>query len=482
MVSLPWKNETKDNDDIKKVEDTLNKNHYGLEKVKERILEYLSVKILTGKNPQTILCLYGPPGVGKTTLARSIAEALGRKFVKVSLGGLSDEAEIRGHRRTYIGALPGRILKGMQDAGTTNPVFLLDEIDKVGQSSYRGDPSSALLEVLDPEQNAHFSDNYLEEDFDLSKVLFITTANSLDTIPGPLFDRMEVITLSSYTEFEKTHIGYDYLVPKVLEQNGLASDKFKITEDAMHEVIESYTREAGVRSLQRNIGTLVRKAIKEILMDKKESVEVNKDNLEKYLGKKIFFSNENREKNQVGVVTGLAYTSFGGDTLDIEVTTYPGKGGLVLTGKLGDVMKESAMAALSYVKSHAAEYNIDPKKFQEEDIHVHVPEGAVPKDGPSAGVTLTTAIMSALTNIPVDSHLGMTGEVTLRGTVLPIGGLREKSIAALRSGLTTILIPRENERDLDEVPEEVKAKLTIIPVHNVSEVLEKALVKPTTIN
>ena len=482
MVSLPWKNETKDNDDIKKVEDTLNKNHYGLEKVKERILEYLSVKILTGKNPQTILCLYGPPGVGKTTLARSIAEALGRKFVKVSLGGLSDEAEIRGHRRTYIGALPGRILKGMQDAGTTNPVFLLDEIDKVGQSSYRGDPSSALLEVLDPEQNAHFSDNYLEEDFDLSKVLFITTANSLDTIPGPLFDRMEVITLSSYTEFEKTHIGYDYLVPKVLEQNGLSSDKFKITEDAMQEVIESYTREAGVRSLQRNIGTLVRKAIKEILMDKKESVEVNKDNLEKYLGKKIFFSNENREKNQVGVVTGLAYTSFGGDTLDIEVTTYPGKGGLVLTGKLGDVMKESAMAALSYVKSHAAEYNIDPKKFQEEDIHVHVPEGAVPKDGPSAGVTLTTAIMSALTNIPVDSHLGMTGEVTLRGTVLPIGGLREKSIAALRSGLTTILIPRENERDLDEVPDEVKAKLKIIPVHNVSEVLEKALVKPTTIN
>ena len=339
-----------------------------------------------------------------------------------------------------------------------------------------------MLEVLDPEQNAHFSDNYLEEDYDLSKVLFITTANSLDTIPGPLFDRMEVITLSSYTEFEKTHIGFDYLVPKVLEQNGLASEKFKITEDAMHEIIESYTREAGVRSLQRNIGTLVRKAIKEILMDKKDNVEINKDNLEKYLGKKIFFNNENREKNQVGVVTGLAYTSFGGDTRDIEVTTYPGKGGLVLTGKLGDVMKESAMAALSYVKSHALEYNIDPKKFQEEDIHIHVPEGAVPKDGPSAGVTLTTAIMSALTNIPVDSHLGMTGEVTLRGTVLPIGGLREKSIAALRSGLNTILIPRENERDLDEVPEEVKAKLTIIPVHNVSEVLEKALVKHDSVN
>ncbi|MCR5786474.1 MAG: endopeptidase La [Acholeplasmatales bacterium] len=474
IVSLPWKEETKDSDNIKAVKDILDKNHYGLEKVKERILEYLSVRILTGKNPQTILCLYGPPGVGKTTLAKSIAEALGRKFIKVSLGGVSDESEIRGHRRTYIGALPGRILKGMQDAGTTNPVFLLDEIDKMS-SNYRGDPASAMLEVLDPEQNANFSDNYLEENYDLSKVLFVTTANSLDSIPGPLFDRMELIELSSYTEYEKTKIGYDYLVPKVLDQNGLDPKKFSITEEAMHLMIQNYTREAGVRSLQRNVATLVRKSIKEILMDGVDKVEINKDNLTKYLGKQMFFNNENREESMVGVVTGLAWTQFGGDTLDIEVTTYTGKGGLVLTGKLGDVMKESAMAALSYVKSHAKEYNIDPKIFADTDIHIHIPEGATPKDGPSAGVTLTTAIMSALTGRAVDAHLGMTGEVTLRGTVLPIGGLREKSIAAVRSGLKTILIPRENERDLDEVPQEVKDVLNIIPVHNVSEVLDIAL-------
>lgn len=477
IVSLPWSEETKDSDDIKAVEKILDKNHFGLEKVKERILEYLSVKILTGKNPQTILCLYGPPGVGKTTLAKSIAEALGRKFVKVSLGGLQDEAEIRGHRRTYLGALPGRILKGMQDAKTVNPVFLLDEIDKISSSSYRGDPASAMLEVLDPEQNKNFSDNYLEEEYDLSKVLFITTANSLDTIPQPLYDRMEVITLSSYTEYEKTKIGFDYLVPKVLDQNGLDPNKFSITNDAMREIISSYTREAGVRSLQRNISTLVRKSIKKILMDKEEHIEINCDNLTDFLGKKIFFNNESRGEAQVGIVTGLAYTQFGGDTLDIEVTTYPGKGALVLTGKLGDVMKESAMAALSYVKSHYKEFGIDPKVFAENDIHIHVPEGAVPKDGPSAGVTLTTAITSALTNRKVSPYLGMTGEVTLRGQVLPIGGLREKSIAAVRTGLKKILIPKENERDLDEVPQEVKDVLEIVPVHHVSEVLAIALEK-----
>ena len=477
IVSLPWKEETKDSSDIKAVEAILDKNHFGLEKVKERILEYLSVKILTGKNPQTILCLYGPPGVGKTTLAKSIAEALGRKFIKVSLGGVQDEAEIRGHRRTYLGALPGRILKGMQDAKTVNPVFLLDEIDKISQSSYRGDPASAMLEVLDPEQNKNFSDNYLEEDYDLSKVLFITTANSLDTIPQPLYDRMEVITLSSYTEYEKTKIGFDYLVPKVLEQNGLDKDKFSITADAMKEIISSYTREAGVRSLQRNLATIVRKSVKKILMENKDKVEITTDNLTDFLGKKIFFNNESRNESQVGIVTGLAYTQFGGDTLDIEVTTYPGKGALVLTGKLGDVMKESAMAALSYVKSHYKEFGIDPKEFQENDIHIHVPEGAVPKDGPSAGVTLTTAITSALTNRKVPASLGMTGEVTLRGTVLPIGGLREKSIAAVRTGLKKILIPRENIRDLDEVPQEVKNVLEIVPVHNVSEVLDIALEK-----
>lgn len=476
IVSLPWKEESKDNDSLKEVEEALNKTHYGLSKVKDRILEYLAVKVLTGKNPQTILCLYGPPGVGKTSLAKSIADALGRKFIKVSLGGVSDEAEIRGHRRTYLGALPGRILKGMKDANTVNPVFLLDEIDKM-TSNMRGDPASAMLEVLDPEQNSHFSDNYLEEEYDLSKVLFITTANSLDSIPAPLFDRMEVIELSSYTEYEKTQIAKNYLVPKVLEQNGLDKEKFSITDDAMHLMIEGYTREAGVRSLQRHIGTLVRKAIKEVLINNTEHVEINKDNLSKYLGKQMFFSNEGREVPQVGIVTGLAYTQFGGDTLDIEVAVSKGKGNLTLTGKLGDVMKESAMAALTYVKSHASELGIDEKVIAESDIHIHVPEGAVPKDGPSAGVTLTTAIASALTGRPVDQHLGMTGEVTLRGTVLPIGGLREKSIAACRTGLTKILIPKENERDLDDVPAEVKEKLTIIPVHHVSEVLNIALQK-----
>jgi len=476
IVSLPWKEESKDNDSLKEVEDALNKTHYGLSKVKDRILEYLAVKVLTGKNPQTILCLYGPPGVGKTSLAKSIADALGRKFIKVSLGGVSDEAEIRGHRRTYLGALPGRILKGMKDAKTVNPVFLLDEIDKM-TSNMRGDPASAMLEVLDPEQNSHFSDNYLEEEYDLSKVLFITTANSLDSIPQPLYDRMEVIELSSYTEYEKTQIAKNYLVPKVLEQNGLEASKFSITDEAMHLIIEGYTREAGVRSLQRHIGTLVRKAIKDVLIENVSSVEINKDNLSDYLGKQRFFNNEGREVPQVGIVTGLAYTQFGGDTLDIEVAVSKGKGNLTLTGKLGDVMKESAMAALTYVKSHASELGIDEKVIAESDIHIHVPEGAVPKDGPSAGVTLTTALASALTGRAVDQHLGMTGEVTLRGTVLPIGGLREKSIAACRTGLTKILIPKENERDLDEVPEEVKEKLTIIPVHHISEVLDIALEK-----
>ena len=474
LVALPWKNETVDQDDLVEVTKHLNENHYGLDKIKDRILEYLAVKIMTGKNPQTILCLYGPPGVGKTSLAKSIADALGRKFIKVSLGGISDESEIRGHRRTYIGALPGRILKGMKDAGSVNPVFLLDEIDKMA-SSYRGDPASAMLEVLDPEQNQNFSDNYLEENYDLSKVLFITTANTLDTIPAPLLDRMELIELSSYTEFEKTNIAYKHLIPKVINQNGFDMDRFSISNDAMHLIIEGYTREAGVRTLQRQIGTLVRKAIKEVLIEKKDRVDVTVDNLEHYLGKRIFFNNENREKAQVGVVTGLAYTQFGGDTLDIEVTYYSGKGALVLTGKLGDVMKESAMAALSYVKSHAKEYDIDPKLFTENDIHIHVPEGAVPKDGPSAGVTLTTAIVSALTNRAVDPHMGMTGEVTLRGAVLPIGGLREKAIAANRSGLKRIIIPFENQRDIDEIPQEVKDKLEIIPVHNVEEVLAKAL-------
>lgn len=476
LCKLPWYKESEDCNDIEKVKAVLDKNHYGLEKVKDRILEYLSVKIMTGKNPQTILCLFGPPGVGKTSLAKSIANALGRKFVKQSLGGISDESEIRGHRRTYIGALPGRILKAMKDVGTVNPVFLLDEIDKMS-SSYRGDPASAMLEVLDPEQNANFSDNYLEEDYDLSKVLFITTANSLDTIPGPLRDRMEIVDLSSYTEFEKFNIAYKHLIPKELVRHGLDASKFEVKDEAMYAIIQNYTREAGVRELDRLIQTLIRKSIKEILIEKKDKVVITTDNLEHYLGKVRFFNNMNRTENQVGIVTGLAYTQFGGDTLDIEVTHYKGKGSLVLTGKLGDVMKESAMAALSFVRSHAKELGIDEKVFQEEDIHIHVPEGAVPKDGPSAGVTLTTGIVSALTNKAVDARLGMTGEVTLRGTVLPIGGLREKAIAAHRSGLKTIMVPQENERDIEDIPQEVRDVLEIIPVHNVMDVIKRAIIE-----
>ena len=474
LIALPWYKQTEDENDIKVVSKALDKNHYGLDKVKERILEYLSVKIMTNKNPQTIICLVGPPGVGKTSLAKSIAESLGRKFIKQSLGGISDESEIRGHRRTYIGALPGRILKGMKDCGTINPVFLLDEIDKM-TSNYRGDPASAMLEVLDPEQNSHFSDNYLEEEYDLSQVMFITTANDLSNIPGPLRDRMEIVELSSYTEYEKFNIAKTHLISRQLEAHGLKDNMLSITDEAYYAIIQHYTREAGVRELNRMIGTICRKAVKKILVDKCKNVLVTADNIEEYLGKIKFFNNVNREENQVGIVTGLAYTQFGGDTLDIEVTYYKGKGGLVLTGKLGDVMKESAMAALSFVKSHASEFGIDSKMFDENDIHIHVPEGAVPKDGPSAGVTMTTAIVSALTGRKVDAHLGMTGEITLRGAVLPIGGLKEKAIAAHRSGLTTILIPEENQRDVDEIPEEVQNVLTIIPVKNVMEVISKAL-------
>ena len=470
IINLPWYKESADNKDLSDVAKKLDQNHYGLDKVKERIIEYLAVKMMTGRNPSTILCFAGPPGVGKTSLARSISDALGRKFVKQSLGGVRDESEIRGHRRTYIGALPGRILKGMKDAGTVNPVFLLDEIDKM-TADYRGDPAAAMLEVLDPEQNKFFSDNYLEEPYDLSQVMFITTANDLSQIPEPLRDRMEIIELSSYTEIEKFNIGFKHLIPRELEEHGLKPEQLSISEDAMYGIIQGYTREAGVRELNRMIATICRKTVKKILIDHVESVSVTKDNLTEFLGKIRFTNNKNREKNQVGVVTGLAYTSFGGDTLDIEVTTYPGKGGLVLTGKLGDVMKESAQAAFSYVKSHSEEHKIDPKFLETHDIHIHVPEGAVPKDGPSAGVTLTTALVSALSNRPVDSHIGMTGEITLRGSVLPIGGLREKSIAANRSGLTKIFIPAENERDIEDIPEEVRSKLQIQPVSHISEIL-----------
>ena len=472
IVSLPWSKSSKDNDDLNDVAKKLDANHYGLEKVKDRIIEYLAVKMMTGHNPSTILCFAGPPGVGKTSLARSISEALGRKFVKQSLGGVRDESEIRGHRRTYIGALPGRILKGMKDSGTVNPVFLLDEIDKM-TADYRGDPSAAMLEVLDPEQNKYFSDNYLEEPYDLSQVMFITTANDLSNIAAPLRDRMEIIELSSYTEIEKFNIGFKHLLPRQLEEHGLKDNQISITDDAMYAIIQNYTREAGVRELNRMIASICRKTVRKILMEKVTKVEITVDNLTDYLGKIKFTNNKNRGIDQVGIVTGLAYTSFGGDTLDIEVTTYPGKGGLVLTGKLGDVMKESAQAAFSFVKSHAQEYGIESEFLEKNDIHIHVPEGAVPKDGPSAGVTLTTALVSALSKRPVDCHIGMTGEITLRGSVLPIGGLREKSIAAHRSGLTKIFIPQENERDIDDIPEEVRNVLTIVPVSHISQILNE---------
>lgn len=472
IINLPWYKQTEDTTDLKKVAESLDKNHYGLEKVKDRIVEYLAVKMMTGKNPNTILCFAGPPGVGKTSLAKSISEALGRKFIKQSLGGVRDESEIRGHRRTYIGALPGRILKGMKDAGSVNPVFLLDEIDKM-TADYRGDPAAAMLEVLDPEQNKYFSDNYLEEPYDLSQVMFITTANDLSNIPAPLRDRMEIIELSSYTEIEKFNIGFKHLLKRNLDEHGLKEEQLTIEDDAMYAIIQNYTREAGVRELNRMIATICRKTVKKILIDKIESQVVTCDNLSEFLGKIRFTNNKNRELDQVGIVTGLAYTQFGGDTLDIEVMTYPGKGGLQLTGKLGDVMKESAQAAYSYVRSHAKDYGIDNEVFEKNDVHIHVPEGAVPKDGPSAGVTLTTAIVSALANKPVDCHIGMTGEITLRGQVLPIGGLREKSIAAHRSGLTTIFIPKENERDIEDIPEEVRSVLEIRPVSHIKEILNQ---------
>jgi ATP-dependent Lon protease len=475
IISLPWSNESVDTNDIKKAKDQLDKDHYGLDKVKDRILEYLAVRIMTGKNPQAILCLVGPPGVGKTSLARSIAKALNKQFVKQSLGGVKDESEIRGHRRTYLGALPGRILQGMKRAGTINPLFLLDEIDKLS-SDYRGDPASALLEVLDAEQNKYFSDHYLEEPYDLSKVFFVTTANYLENIPAPLRDRLEIVQLSSYTEFEKFEIARRHLIPKQLQNHGLNEEMFSLSDDALMDIIRSYTKEAGVRELERNIGTLIRRAIKSILMNKDDKVEIDKNNLVKWLGKPKYSYHRADKLNQIGVATGLAYTQYGGDTLPIEVTYYKGEGRVVLTGKLGDVMKESAQAALSYVKANAEKLNIPLNLFKENDIHIHVPEGAVPKDGPSAGVAIATAITSAFSNRSIDHKVGMTGEITLRGRVLPIGGLREKAIAAHRSGLTKIIIPKENLKDLEEIPVSVLEELEIISVENVEDVLNNALI------
>lgn len=475
LIALPWKTETEDDLNIKKAERILNEDHYGLEKVKERVLEYLAVQQLTNSLKGPILCLVGPPGVGKTSLAKSVARSLNRKFVRVSLGGVRDESEIRGHRRTYVGAMPGRIIQGMRKAGTINPVFLLDEIDKMS-SDFRGDPSAALLEVLDPEQNKNFSDHYIEETYDLSKVMFIATANDLSTIPGPLRDRMEIISIAGYTEIEKLHIAKDYLIPKQLKDHGLQKQQLQIRDEAILSIIRYYTREAGVRGLERQIAKICRKTALIIISEEKKRVVITNKNIEDFLGKKIFRYGQAEAKDQIGVATGLAYTVFGGDTLQIEVSLAPGKGKLVLTGKLGDVMKESAQAAFSYVRSSAEKFGIDPMFHEKYDIHIHVPEGAVPKDGPSAGVTITTALVSALTGKPVRHEVGMTGEVTLRGRVLPIGGLKEKSLSAHRAGLTTIIIPKDNERDLDEIPESVRKDLTFIPVTHVDEVLKNAIV------
>lgn len=474
VISLPWSVASADTKDINKAKEQLDRDHYGLEKVKDRILEYLAVRIMTNKNPQAILCFVGPPGVGKTSLARSIATALNKKFVKQSLGGVKDESEIRGHRRTYLGALPGRILQGMKRAGTINPVYLLDEIDKLS-SDYKGDPASAMLEVLDGEQNKYFSDHYLEEPYDLSKVFFIATANYLENIPAALRDRLEIVELSSYTEYEKYEIAKRHLILKQLEIHGLSKADFNLTDDALMMIVRDYTKEAGVRELERNIGTLIRRAIKHILMSKEKKVEININNLTSWLGKPKFTYNKVDSVDQIGVVTGLAYTQYGGDTLPIEVTYYKGEGRVILTGKLGDVMKESAQAALSYVKANADRFKIDESLFKNNDIHIHVPEGAVPKDGPSAGVAIATAIASAFSHRHVNHLIGMTGEITLRGRVLPIGGVREKAIAAHRSGLQKIIIPKENMKDLEDIPVTVLEDLEIISAETVDDVLNSVL-------
>ncbi|UOQ46231.1 endopeptidase La [Halobacillus salinarum] len=474
LVSLPWTVETEDNLDVRHAEKILDEDHYGLEKVKERVLEYLAVQKLTQSIKGPILCLVGPPGVGKTSLAKSIGRAINRKFVRISLGGIRDEAEIRGHRRTYIGAMPGRIIQGMKRAETVNPVFLLDEIDKMA-SDFRGDPSSAMLEVLDPEQNSTFSDHFIEEHYDLSKVMFIATANTMSSIPGPLMDRMEVISIAGYTEVEKLHIAKEHLLPKQIKENGLTKSQLQIREDALLKLIRRYTREAGVRGLERELANICRKAAKILVSGEKQRVVVTMKQLEELIGRPKFRYGQAELEDQVGAATGLAYTSAGGDTLSIEVSIYPGKGNLTLTGKLGDVMKESAQAAFSYIRSRAEELKIDADFVEKNDIHIHVPEGATPKDGPSAGITMATALVSALTGRAVKKEVGMTGEITLRGRVLPIGGLKQKSLSAHRAGLTTVIIPADNEKDLEDIPDSVRSELTFVPVKHLDEVLDQAL-------
>ncbi len=477
MVAIPWSKKTESKIDLKGAEKILDEGHYGLSKVKERVIEYLAVHKLSGKMKGPILCFAGPPGVGKTSIGKSIAKALGREFVKVSLGGIRDEAEIRGHRRTYVGALPGRIIQGIKDAGTRNPVFMLDEIDKVG-ADFRGDPSSALLEALDPEQNGGFSDHYLEVPFDLSDVMFITTANRLDTIPPALRDRLEIINFAGYTMDEKFHIAKDFLVKKQLLAHGLKISNVKISDNALAHVINRYTREAGVRNLERQIATIDRKIARKVAEGHKDKIIVTDKSVTKFLGPEKYSSTIAERKNEVGIATGLAWTEVGGDILFIEVALMPGKGQLIITGQLGDVMKESCQAAMTYVRARARKFGLSEDFYKTLDIHIHVPEGAVPKDGPSAGDTITTALVSALTKIPTNHLVGMTGEVTIRGKILEIGGVKEKVIAAHRAGLRTIIMPKENRKDLEEIPKEVAKDIRFVFVSHMDEVLKVALTKP----
>ncbi|MEE1102427.1 MAG: endopeptidase La [Agathobacter sp.] len=474
LLELPWDKASKDNRDLDHAEEILNQDHYGLSKVKERVLEFLAVRNLTSKGESPIICLVGPPGTGKTSIARSIAKALDKEYVRICLGGVRDEAEIRGHRKTYVGAMPGRIIAGLKTAGVNNPLMLLDEIDKVS-SDYKGDTSAALLEVLDGEQNSKFRDHYVELPVDLSEVLFIATANSIDEMPKPLLDRMEVIEVSSYTENEKFHIAKEHLVEKQKEINGLKKEQLSIADGALKKIIHSYTKEAGVRNLERQIAKICRKSAREIYQNKVETVKITQNNLEKFLGKEKYTQDKKNENNEVGIVRGLAWTSVGGVTLEVEVNIMPGKGELSLTGKLGDVMKESAHAGLSYIRSISPNYNVDKEFFQKNDIHIHIPEGAVPKDGPSAGITMATAVFSAITNKPVRADVAMTGEITLRGRVLPIGGLKEKLLAAQNAGMKKVCIPMDNKKDLEEISTEITKGMEVIPVKTFDQVLKIAL-------